>query len=66
MEGITALVGLMTDYISIVAAENKGITPSTKERFKCAACMELWIISVMMKIDVAPKDIYYSVTDKFF
>jgi len=55
---ISGLVGLMTDYVLIVVAANRGVTPITKEHFKCAACMNLPIIAVVTKIDIAPKDIY--------
>lgn len=54
---ISGLVGLMTDYVFIVVAANRGVTSITREHFKCAVCMNLPIIIVMTKIDIAPKDI---------
>ena len=54
---VSGLVGLMTDYVFIVVAANRGVTSITKEHFKCAACMNLPIIVIMTKIDLAPKDI---------
>jgi elongation factor 1-alpha len=54
---ISGLVGLMTDYVFVVVAANRGVTSITKEHFKCAACMNLPIIVVVSKIDLAPKNI---------
>lgn len=54
---ISGLVGLMTDYVLIVVAANRGVTSITNEHFKCAACMNLPIIVVVSKIDLTPKNI---------
>ncbi len=54
---ISGMVGLMTDYVLVVVAANRGVTSITKEHFKCAACMNLPIIVVVSKIDLTPKNI---------
>ena len=54
---ISGLVGLMTDYVFIVVAANRGVTPITREHFKCSVCMNLPIIVVITKIDLTPKNI---------
>ena len=54
---ISGLVGLMTDYVFIMVAANRGVTSITREHFKCAVCMNLPIVVVITKIDIAPKDI---------
>jgi small GTP-binding protein len=54
---IAGLTGLMADYVIIVVAANRGVTSITREHFRCAICMNLPIIVVMTKIDIAPKQI---------
>ena len=54
---ISGLVGLMTDYVFIIVAANRGVTSITREHFKCAASMNLPIIIVITKLDIAPKEI---------
>lgn len=54
---ISGLTGLMADYVIIVVAANRGVTAITREHFRCAICMNLPIIMVMTKMDIAPKQI---------
>tara|TARA_B100001559_G_scaffold320863_1_gene334606 strand:- start:2906 stop:4078 length:1173 start_codon:yes stop_codon:yes gene_type:complete len=54
---IGGLTGLMCDYVFIVVAANRGVTAITREHFKCAVCMNLPVMIILSKIDIAPKEI---------
>jgi len=54
---ISGLVGLMTDYVLMVVAANRGVTSITKEHFRCAACLHLPIVVAVTKTDLTPNNV---------